>query len=89
MVDHEIRSEQDAVDFRLVAMNRGKVESHAHWAQPCVRVDRFTGVKAESSSEIYLPRCFVFVDDKLTRMPTQPWAREAVIRPGRCGVRKT
>ena len=82
VVDHEIRAGQSEVDFRVVATNHGRTESQAHWAQPCIRVDRFTGVKPEPSSEAYLPSCFLFVDGKLTRMPTQPWAREARYVPG-------
>ncbi len=82
VVEHEIRAGLNEVDFRVVATNHGATESQAHWAQPCIRVDRFTGVKPEPNSEAYLPRCFLFVDGKLTRMPTQPWAREARYVPG-------
>ena len=79
---HEIRAEADAIDFRVVATNNGLTESQAHWAQPCIRLDRFTGVKPEPNSEAYLPQCFLFVEDRLTRLPTQPWAREAQYTPG-------
>ena len=72
VVDHEIRAGRDEVDFRLVATNPTAVESQAQWAQPCIRVDRFTGTKAERSSEAYLPRCFIYVDGKPARMPTTP-----------------
>jgi hypothetical protein len=82
VVDSEIRSTADEVDFRVTATHRGKVESQAHWAQPCIRVDRFTGTKSERNAEAYLPSCFVFLDGKPTRMPTQPWAREARYTPG-------
>jgi hypothetical protein len=81
-VDHEIRLENDAVDFRVVATNPGQAPSLAHWAQPCIRVDRFTGVKSEHNSDAYLPNCFLFLDGMLTRMPTEPWAREAHYVPG-------
>ncbi len=82
VVDHEIRAGRDEVDFRLVATNPTAVESQAQWAQPCIRVDRFTGTKAERSSEAYLPRCFIYVDGKPARMPTTPWARSALYTPG-------
>src|SRR5262249_58910039 len=59
-VDHEIRAGDDEVDFRVVATNPRQTESHAHWAQPCIRVDRFTGTKAIRASEDYLPSCFIF-----------------------------
>jgi hypothetical protein len=82
IVDHEIRAGQDEVDFRVVATNPTAVESQAHWAQPCIRVDRYAGVKREPASEAYLPRCFIYVDGRPVRMPTTPWARTAVYTPG-------
>jgi hypothetical protein len=82
VVDHEIRAGRDEVDFRLTATNPTSRASLAHWAQPCVRVDAFTGVKPERNSEAYLPHCFVFIADRLTRLPTKPWATEARYTPG-------
>jgi hypothetical protein len=82
VVDHEIRAGTDEVSFHVVARNPGKMASQAHWAQPCIRVDRFTGTKSERNSEAYLPSCFLFVDGKLARMPTQPWAKAARYTPG-------
>jgi hypothetical protein len=82
IVDHEIRAGRDEVDFRLTVTNPSAKASHAHWAQPCVRVGAFTGVKPERNSEDYLPKCFVFVDDHLTRLPTRPWATKARYTPG-------
>jgi hypothetical protein len=81
-VTHEIRSSADEVDFQLTASNPTDRPSQAHWAQPCVRVDTFTGVKPEKNSEAYLPKCFVFVDGALTRLPTRPWATQARYTPG-------
>ena len=82
VVDHEIRAGQDEVDFRVVATNPTGTESQAQWAQPCIRVDRYAGVKREHASEAYLPRCFLYVDGRPVRMPTTPWARTAVYTPG-------
>jgi hypothetical protein len=81
-VDHEIRAGRDEIDFRVVATNPTAVQSQAQWAQPCIRVDRFTGSKAVRSSEDYLPRCFIYVDGKPARLPTTPWARTALYTPG-------
>jgi hypothetical protein len=81
-VDHEIRARIDEVDFRLVAANPTTKESQSHWAQPCIRVDRFTGTKLVHGSEAYLPSCFIFARDKLARMPTKPWATQARYMPG-------
>ena len=77
-VTHEIRSTADEVDFRLTAVNRTAQRSVAHWAQPCIRLDRFTGAKQET----YLQKSFVFLDGKLERMPTREWATKARYVPG-------
>jgi hypothetical protein len=82
VVEHEIRAGADDVEFRLVATNPTAEASQAHWAQPCVRVDRFTGVKRAQASEEYLPRCFIFLDGKLARMPTRTWAKQGRYTPG-------
>jgi hypothetical protein len=82
IVEHDIRASRDEVDFRLTATNPTRRASQAHWAQPCVRVDAFTGVKPMRNSEEYLPKCFIFVDGRLTRLPTQPWATKAKYTPG-------
>lgn len=82
VVDHTITAGSDEVDFRIRAHNPTKTASQAHWAQPCIRVDRFVGVPAKHSSEEYLPKGFVFINGKLTRLPTRPWATEARYTPG-------
>ena len=66
-VDHEIRAGDDEVEFRLTATNPAAVESQAHWAQPCIRVDKYADVKRQGNSEAYLPRCFVYVDGRPVR----------------------
>jgi hypothetical protein len=77
-VMHEIRTESGAIDFRLVAHNPTDKSSLAHWAQPCVRVDKFTGL----TQKTYLPKSFVFLDGKSVRMPTPVWATKARYIPG-------
>lgn len=81
-VEHEIRSTADEVDFKLRAHNPTDKDSLAHWAQPCIRVARFTGVEEKRAAEDYLPKSFVFLEGKLARMPTEPWAKEARYIPG-------
>lgn len=78
VVDHTIRSKEDEVDFRLRAHNPTDARSEAHWAQPCIRVDRFTGGDQQS----YYHKGFVFLDGELCRMPTREWATEARYVPG-------
>jgi hypothetical protein len=85
IVDHEITARRDEVDFRLVARNPTQKPSLAHWAQPCIRVDRFTGCPTEDARARvpeYARKCFVFLDGQLTRLPTQPWAEKARYIPG-------
>jgi hypothetical protein len=77
-VAHTITAGEDEVDFRLVATNPTKQASQAHWAQPCIRVDGFTG----RGQDDYVSQCFVFLDGELTRLPTQPWSTKARYVPG-------
>ncbi len=48
VVDHVITAAADEVDFRVVATNPTDKPSQAHWAQPCVRLDKFTGLETSS-----------------------------------------
>jgi hypothetical protein len=85
IVDHVITAKADEVDFRLVAHNPTDRESQAHWAQPCIRVDRFTGA-GNSDARVLVPeyakKCFLFLNGKLTRLPTDPWSEKARYVPG-------
>jgi hypothetical protein len=78
VVRHEIVAGKDEVSFRLVATNPTDRASEVHWAQPCIRVDTFTG----RGQKDYVPLCFVFLDGRLARLPTQPWAEKARYTPG-------
>ena len=85
VVKHVIRSTADEVDFRVEAHNPTDKESQAHWAQPCIRVDKFTGAGTADARVLvpeYAKKCFLFLDGKLTRMPTEPWADKARYTPG-------
>jgi len=93
-VDHTVTAHADEIDFRLVANNPSAKASEVQWAQACPRLARFTGFDPEGKDiDDYLPKCFVFLGGKLSRMPTQPWAREARYTPGQVwgapGVPKT
>jgi hypothetical protein len=78
VVDHDIRGLATSVEFRLTAHNPTARASEAVWGQPCLRVDRFTG----RTQQTYLDKCFIFVDGKLSRLPTEPWATKARYTPG-------
>jgi hypothetical protein len=82
-VQHIITAGTDEIDFHLVAHNPTSKRSEAHWAQACPRLGPFAGVAADSKDlEEYLPKCFVFLDGKLARMPTPQWAKSARYTPG-------
>jgi hypothetical protein len=77
-VTHEISAGDDSITFRLVATNPTGQASEVHWAQPCIRVSTFTG----KGQKDYLPQCFVFINGRLTRLPTDPWASQGHYVPG-------
>lgn len=78
VVRHVLTAGKDDVTFELEARNPTDRRSEAHWAQPCVRVDRFTGRKQDD----YLASCFLLVDGKVEHLPTMPWATRARYMPG-------
>jgi hypothetical protein len=85
IVEHVITARDDQVDFRLTANNPGDRRSEAHWAQPCVRLGAFTGFNPDHTNgdiNDYLPKCFIFLDGKLARMPMRVWATQARYTPG-------
>jgi hypothetical protein len=85
VVEHILTAGTDEVDFKLVAHNPTAKASDAHWAQPCMRVDRFTGTTntdARALVPAYARKSFLFIDGKLTRLPTEPWAEQARYTPG-------
>jgi hypothetical protein len=84
VVDHTITAGTDEVSFNVTARNPTAKASEVHWAQPCVRLSAFTGFDEKSAGNAtdYLPKCFIFVNGKLARMPTEPWATRARYVPG-------
>jgi hypothetical protein len=78
VIRHQITAGADEVDFRLTAHNPTDAASQVAWAQPCIRVAGFTG----RTQETYLPQCFIVVDGRVTRLPTEPWATTARYVPG-------
>jgi hypothetical protein len=85
IVEHVITAGSDEVDIRMVAHNPTETESQAHWAQPCTRVDKFTGCSRDDATTLvpeYARKCFIFLDGKLMRLPTDPWADKARYIPG-------
>ena len=75
IVDHVITATTDEVRFAITALNPTTQASNAHWAQPCIRLGDFTGYDNQGKDiDDYLPKCFLFLDNKLARMnDIQPW----------------
>ena len=85
VVKHVLEAGDDEVDFLVTATNPTDTESLAHWAQPCMRVDKFVGGDPKEAREVsppYIRKCFLMIDETLTRLPTEPWATEARYVPG-------
>jgi hypothetical protein len=85
IVEHTITAKADEIDFALTAHNPTDKPSQAHWAQPCIRVDQFTGTTKADARELvpqYARKCFLFLDGQLTRLPTDPWTEKARYVPG-------
>ena len=84
IVDHVISAGTDEIDFRITARNPTRTVSQAHWAQPCIRVGKFTGLgdPVQSESYDYLKKSFVFQNGSLQTMPTKDWATKARYTPG-------
>lgn len=84
IVDHLITASDDEVTFAITAHNPTDQPSQAQWAQPCIRLADFTGYDSKGKDlDDYLPKCFIFLEGKLTRMPDiKPWMKEARYIPG-------
>lgn len=83
-VEHEILAGDDEITFQLTAYNTTDHVNEAQWAQPCVRLGNFAGAETDSPKcpDIKLSNSFVFLDGKLTRMPTPQWNTQARYVPG-------
>lgn len=85
VIDHRIGIRDDTVTFNLSAHNPTAVASAVYWGQPCVRLATFTGFNPDhtvGNPDDYLSHCFIFLDQKLTRMPTPVWNTTARYKPG-------
>ena len=81
---HEIRAGADEVDFQMTLQNKTREPVDLDWLQPCLRVDRFTGL-AQSN---YISRCFIFTEHGLTMLDKTRRTEEALYRGGQVYVPK-
>jgi hypothetical protein len=82
IVEHEITSAPDNVDFKLRARNEGTEFVDVQWFQPCMRVGRFTGLKQDD----YIEKSFIFTDRGLQMLDKLPRTEEAIYRGGQVYV---
>ncbi len=81
-VRHHISTAPGEVKFQLSAHNPTGQPSQVDWGQPCLRVGPFSGHMNGPNIDDYLPKCFVFIQGRLVRMPLKPWSRHALYTPG-------
>ena len=81
-VTHDIRAGDDSVDFRLVLTNRTDQAVDIDWAQPCMRVGRFTGLGQKD----YYRRCFIYTKRGLTWLDKTRRTKEALYIGGQVYV---
>ena len=84
VVDHEITSGTDEVQFQVTIKNSGKDFADVQWFQPCMRVDRFTG----GNQENYIKKSFIYTKNGLSRLSDLPREEEAIYHGGQVYVPK-
>jgi hypothetical protein len=79
---HELQAHQNDVDCQLVLKNHDSRPVDLEWLEPCIRVDRFTGLKQST----YISKSFIFTDRGLTFLDAMPRNEEALYRGGQVYV---
>jgi hypothetical protein len=82
VVDHVIEAGTDEVTFRILAKNRSNEFADVQWAQPCMRVDRFTG----RTQADYFERCFIITERGPTLLHQTRRTDKALYVPGQVYV---
>jgi hypothetical protein len=81
-VRHEIVAKADEVDFQMTLTNSGSHFVDVQWFQPCMRVDRFTGLRQSN----YIGKTFIFTKDGFTTLDKTRRTEEAIYRGGQVYV---
>jgi hypothetical protein len=82
VIEHDIRARADEVEFRLDVRNTGTAFVDVQWFQPCMRVDRFTGLGQSN----YTDRSFIFTRDGMRMLSHTRRTEEAIYRGGQVYV---
>jgi hypothetical protein len=82
IVDHVIEAGNDDVTFTITAKNTGDQFVDVQWAQPCMRVDKFTGMTQDD----YFHRSFIFIEKGATFLHQTKRTDKALYTPGQVYV---
>ena len=82
VVDHVIEAGKDDVAFTITARNTGDEFVDVQWAQPCMRVDKFTGMTQDD----YFHRSFIFTAKGCTMLHETKRTDKALYTPGQVYV---
>jgi len=82
VVDHLIEAGRDDVTFTITAKNTGEQFADVQWAQPCMRVDKFTGMNQDD----YFKRSFIFTARGCTLLHETVRTDKALYTPGQVYV---
>ena len=81
---HTIGAGEDEVDFHLTITNPTTETVDVQWAQPCIRVGTFTGLKQDG----YIRKCFIFTEDGYATLDKVRRTEDARYRGGQVYVPK-
>ena len=81
-VSHDIRARDDTVTFDLVIANTTNKPVDIEWAQPCVRVGKFTG----GDENEYIEKCFIFTERGPTMLDKARRTEKAIYEGGQVYV---
>ncbi|MBI2432243.1 MAG: hypothetical protein HYV26_05175 [Candidatus Hydrogenedentes bacterium] len=81
-VEHVLRAEADGVAFDLTLRNSGERYVDVVWGQPCIRVEKFTGLGQED----YIRNCFIHTDNGFQSLGQLPRNEEARYHGGQIYV---
>ncbi|MCC6795369.1 MAG: hypothetical protein IT366_09645 [Candidatus Hydrogenedentes bacterium] len=81
-VTHDIQARGDRVTFDLVIANTSDAPVDIEWAQPCMRVDGFTG----KGKDDYMVNCFIFTESGPVMLNKTRRTEDAIYKGGQVYV---
>ena len=84
VVEHHLATTKDSLEFQLKFRNPTDAMVDIEWAQPCVRVEGFTGLGQDE----YIRKCFIFTERGCSRLNQTRRTEEARYRGGQVYVPK-